>query len=577
MTHLPTRLSVPSCIVRGCDNDGVTAQSALEQGTAAMMVGDWQAARTAFEESLRETESATSLAGLGNALFFLGDVREAVRHRERAYAASLRAGDRDAAAESAIWLCLTYGMALGNEAAAHGWHARAQSVLAGSEAPLWGAWLAYEAAILSTDTEFSHELLEHVLEVARALEDRDLELCALAERGVARVKLGDTTAGLSDVDEAMAGVVAGEPADYFTVVMSACSMMTACDMTGDLDRARAWSDAADTLMEGRGCPYLFAECRVAHGRVLMLSGRWPDAETELSRAVAVTRGTFPGIHGRVIAGLAELRARQGRLVEAESLIEGADAPIQTAVAGAGLALRRGEPATAVALVDRWFNTEPTASAVPMHAGGHGHSIEAATALGIKVEALLALGDREAADATAALLDQRGSANVRSIDAAHAALAGGRLATESVAAVRCFERSLELFAAIGLPLEAARARLELARALAPDSPQLAVTEARAALGIFDRLGATADGDIAAELLRGWGAPGRYVPRSSARLTRREQEVLALVADGLTNPEIAARLHISRKTASHHVSNLLAKLGVRNRAQAIGYATRNRLAE
>ncbi len=62
----------------------MAAHAAIEQGTAALAVGDWHLARSSFEEAVRETGSADSLAGLGDALFFLGDLAGAVRHRERA-------------------------------------------------------------------------------------------------------------------------------------------------------------------------------------------------------------------------------------------------------------------------------------------------------------------------------------------------------------------------------------------------------------------------------------------------------------------------------------------------------------
>jgi DNA-binding NarL/FixJ family response regulator len=64
-------------------------------------------------------------------------------------------------------------------------------------------------------------------------------------------------------------------------------------------------------------------------------------------------------------------------------------------------------------------------------------------------------------------------------------------------------------------------------------------------------------------------------ASASLTPRELEVLALVADGRTNRQIAETLYITAKTASVHVSHILAKLGVSNRSEAGVVAHRRRL--
>ena len=66
-----------------------------------------------------------------------------------------------------------------------------------------------------------------------------------------------------------------------------------------------------------------------------------------------------------------------------------------------------------------------------------------------------------------------------------------------------------------------------------------------------------------------------PTPDHGLTPREREVLALMIEGLNNPEIAERLGVSRSTARAHVSNILSKLGVSNRAEAVALAVRRKL--
>jgi DNA-binding NarL/FixJ family response regulator len=148
------------------------------------------------------------------------------------------------------------------------------------------------------------------------------------------------------------------------------------------------------------------------------------------------------------------------------------------------------------------------------------------------------------------------------------VAAGRVAAargDAAAAADHFRAAVPILDRLGLAFDAAQARLGTARVVAPGSPEVAIVEARVALAAFDRIGASAHADSAAQLLRSLGDRARSVPRLDGPLTRREREVAQLVGHGLSNPEIARRLHLSPRTVGHHVAHVLAKLGLRNRAE------------
>jgi DNA-binding NarL/FixJ family response regulator len=140
-------------------------------------------------------------------------------------------------------------------------------------------------------------------------------------------------------------------------------------------------------------------------------------------------------------------------------------------------------------------------------------------------------------------------------------------TDVPAACRHLETALAAFAQAGIPYRTAQTRLLLAQLLGGNDREVTATEARTALSAFEDLGADHDADAAAALMRDLGVKApRTGPKKVGRLTKREQEVLALLGERLSNPQIAERLFLSRKTVEHHVARILCRLGLRGRAEA-----------
>ena len=384
--------------------------------------------------------------------------------------------------------------------------------------------------------------------------------------------MGEVEAGTSDLDESMTASSAGESSDPQCVAHAYCCLLEAADLLGDPDRFAQWTSATAQLAgeEGLGPLERFgstsygnlsAFCGSCCGGAYLVTGRLDDAEKELLRAIADLEAS--GLESRCVhpvTQLAELRVLQGRYEEARALLEPYEDLPESVRPLAVLELALGEPAVAEARLQRRLGEL------------EGVAVGAFPLLSVLVDAQIAAGDPAAAGEAVELMRSVATLTGSKRHLGEALLSEGKVASArgQDGAVDLLRGAARTLSQALLALPACRARMALARALVDRDRPVAITEARAALAAFDRLGAVPDADDAAAFLRDLGVKGRTGPKNMELLTKREKEVLRLIAQGLSNPEIAARLFISVKTAGHHVSNILSKLGLRSRTEAAAYA-------
>jgi len=528
-----------------------------------MAVGDWCGARDAFAAVLAVADVPEALFGLANALFWLGDIAGTITSCEKAYAGFRRRGDPMSAAGAALSLVGYNKGYLGNTAAARGWLSRAARIVENEVPELRGELLGATAYVTDDPVE-SEALARQAAEIGRATGNSGLELMAMHAVGQALVQQGRTGEGMSLLDEAMAGVIGGEGGDPLMVAQMSCMTMVVCGSCFDVERATQWVQSLERFIDRYGCPFLYAECRTYYGRVLFENGDWSAAEALLTDAISMSRGVFPAPHAFACGTLAELRVAQGRLEDAVRVLCGVEGREEAAAAVASVHLHQGEPSVAAAVLRRRLAaTSPD-------------RLDIAVVIELLGEAEIALLDSAAAIERGHALVALGAASDCHLIVAHGErLLGHALASTDVsAACAHLETALAAFIQAGIPYRTAQTRLLLAQALRPGNPEVAGAEARAALSVFEDLGAGRDADAAAALMRDLGMKAaRTGPKNIGRLTKREQEVLALLGEGLSNPEIAGRLFLSRKTVEHHVARILSKLGLRGRAEAAALVARS----
>jgi LuxR family transcriptional regulator, maltose regulon positive regulatory protein len=528
----------------------------LDRGRAALSHGRWDEARQAFEQALALEETAPALEGLSWTAFWLGDAESVFELRQRAYARYQNDEDRASAARMAIWLGCDHIDFRGEDAIAQGWYARAARLLEGLELSREHGWLAFHtgayAMELHDDTDTGKRQGAEAARIGRALGVVDLEMVGLALEGLALVTEGRVEDGMRCLDEAAVAALGGEVREHVARTWSLCYLIYACERARDFDRAAQWCKRMEELSTRIVYHLGMGACRAHYAHVLILRGEWEPAEAELARAATdLERSNRLPATAESDVRLGELRRRQGRIAEAADLFE-RTRPHPVAVLGsAAIALEQGEAEHAADTLEQLLLTVPPAS-----------STQRADALALFTRVRLALGDLEgAAEAAAALEPIAASIGTRPLLGAAAAargqVAGAR--QDHSAARSHLETAIDHFERCGLPYEASRTRLDLA----------------ACLEALGRPGEAArQADMAKARLRELGA---MAPREAVGpLSPREMEVLRQVAEGLSDPEIGRRLHISPHTVHRHVSNIHAKLGVSSRAAAAAQAVKLGLA-
>jgi len=517
-----------------------------------------------------------ALEGLGIAAWWLDQADTVFDAREHAYRLYLAREDRASAARMAVWLGWDAWAFRGENAVASGWLGRARRLLDGEPACAERAWLEVREGSLCLleegDPQRALAMAEEGIRIARDAGSLDMEMLGRAVRGLALVTAGSVAEGMRGLDEVNAAIIAGELKDLVAIGLSSCYLIAACEKVRDYDRAVQWCKRLKAFCARWGLRPLFAVCRTQYASICLWRGTWDEAERELRSASEELAASRPAMSGEALVRLAELRRRQGRLDEAAKIFDQVPPAGSGLLGRAELALDRGEARAAGEQAERYLRHVPEQNRTDRAAG-----------LDVLVRALAEQRKWDRAQAALSELktiaNRIGGNSLRATTSyASGCVALGEGKTDP--ARQCFEDAVDLFHASCAPFEEARARIELARALGTlGRTETAAEEARSAIRLLSELPAVQEEGRARRVLEALSverpAIGKQTGDETSGLTRRELEILRLVAEGLSNPRIGKRLFVSDHTVHRHLANILGKLGVSSRAAAVAQATRRGL--
>jgi DNA-binding CsgD family transcriptional regulator len=505
------------------------------------------------------------LERLATAAYLTGRDSDSADLWARAHQEFLSRGEVERAVRCAFWLASGL-VNKGERARAGGWIARARRLL--DERQIDCAEQGYlllpagMERVGAADASGAYTVFCQAAEIAARFGDPDLAALARHCRGRVLIRMGEVDRGVGLLDEAMVAVEA-EDVSPLVVGEVYCSVIEGCLEIFDLRRAQEWTAVLSHWCESQPdlVPYR-GQCRLRRAELLQLHGEWPDALDEAQQACQhLSRPPGEPAAGAAFYQQAELHRLRGEFDAAEEAYRQANQWGRSPQPGlAQLRLAQGRVDSAAAAVSRALEEA-------------GSPVTRSRLLPAHVEIMLAADEpdaaRSAADELAEMADELDAPLLRAV-AAQAQGAVLLAEGEPRAALDVLREALTTWRELDVPYEAARVQLLIGLACRElgdeDGAELDLDAARTA---FQQLGA------APELARLDALASQRASGKSAGLTRRELEVLRLVAAGETNKAIAAELFISDRTVERHVSNIFTKLGVSSRAAATAYAYEHQL--
>jgi DNA-binding CsgD family transcriptional regulator/tetratricopeptide (TPR) repeat protein len=324
---------------------------------------------------------------------------------------------------------------------------------------------------------------------------------------------------------------------------------------GDLAAARATAEEALRLARRVGVPTLERAPRIALALAAFFGGEWDDAlrradaVIELGLRLGMPRGAAVGL---VVRGLVEVR--RGLLDQACASTAEGRATLGAHISGDRHLLGLVELVEAAAALGR--GDPDTAARIAAESQALGNGIALPMIQSVRAEAHLALGRSDAALTVAEELSALGPG--APYPGALAAWVRGRAHQDP----GLLSRAVDELGVLGFRYEAAVAALDLAEltgSLPGDD----------CVGALERMGAGPQLDRARRLARRLGHRPAPPRPAGGPLSVREQEVARLVADGLSNAQIAARLYLSTRTVTTHLHNIYRRLEVGSRTELTRY--------